>query len=69
LFRSTIRSQVIRPLQSSTVVTLFGSAIESPITGANEPWVKASGCEAASLRLSIDFGVKTINGLCAWPKA
>ena len=31
------------------------------------PSVKSSGCEAASLRLSIDFGVKTISGRCSSP--
>ena len=37
------------------------------MNGRNVPSVKSSGCEAASLRLSIDFGVKTISGRCSSP--
>ena len=55
--RSTIRSQVIRPLHSSTFSHLApGRPWSSPITGRKVPSVKSAGCEAASLRLSIDFG-------------
>ena len=35
------------------------------MTGRNEPLVKSSGCEAAALLRSIDFGVKTISGRCS----
>ena len=41
--------------------------VSSPISGRNVPWVKSAGCEAASLRLSIDFGANTISGLCSPP--
>ena len=34
------------------------------MTGRNVPAVKSSGWDAASLRLSIDFGVKTMSGRC-----
>ena len=37
------------------------------ISGRNSPSVKSDGCEAASLRLSIDFGVKTIIGRWSSP--
>ena len=47
--------------------TFSGSTVSSPMTGRNEPVVKSLGCDAASLRLSIDFGVKTISGLCSPP--
>ena len=58
---------MIRPEHSTRVVTAAGSATLSPITGSNVPDMKSSGCEAASLRLSIDFGEKTIIGRCALP--
>ena len=57
----------MRPLHSSTRFTLSASTAESPMTGRNVPSVKSAGCEAASLRLSIDFGVKTISGRCSSP--
>ena len=49
--------------------TFCESAAASPMNGRNVPLTKSSGCEAASLRLSIDFGVKTISGRCSWPSA
>ena len=33
--------------------------------GRNVPVVKSAGCDAASLRLSIDFGVNTTIGRCS----
>ena len=65
--RSTIRSHVTRPEQTSRVSTLDWSAWASPMKGLKEPPVKSSGFEAASLRLSIDFGVKTMSGRCSSP--
>ena len=65
--RSFIRSQVMRPEQSSTFSTFSASTTASPVTGRKVPSVKSSGREAASLRLSIDFGVKTMRGRCFSP--
>ena len=47
--------------------TVSASAWSSVISGRNSPEVKSSGCEAASLRLSIDFGVNTMSGRCSSP--
>ena len=51
-----------RPEQRSSVSTFEGSTPASPMNGRNVPEVKSAGCEAASLRLSIDFGVNTTSG-------
>ena len=47
--------------------TWSASAWASAMNGRNVPEVKSPGWEAASLRLSIDFGVKTISGRCSSP--
>ncbi len=58
---------MIRPEHISSVSTASGSASSSAIKGRNDPSVKSGGCDAASLRLSIDLGVNTISGLCSSP--
>ena len=59
---------MIRPEQSSSVSTFSGSASASAMNGRNVPSVKSAGCDAASLRLSIDFGVNTTIGRCSSPR-
>ena len=58
---------MIRPLHSRTFSTASLSTAASGTTGWKVPSVKSAGWEAASLRLSIDFGVNTISGRCCSP--
>ena len=65
LARSAMSSQVILPEQSSTRSTWSASTVSSPMIGRHVPDVKSSGCDAAALLRSIDFGVKTMSGRCS----
>jgi hypothetical protein len=53
------------PEHTSTRRTAPAATVESPISGRNSPVVNSSTFDTAALLRSIDFGVKTISGLCA----